>query len=115
MKLTTYLNGTRVGWFEQLKSGAVVLEYDRAWQEAAGRRELSWSLPKSRRRHTGREPVNYLWNLLPDNGDVLERWGRRFGVSPWNPMALLAYVGLDAAGAVQLVDSEGHDDPEPSR
>lgn len=112
MNLTAYLNGVRVGWFEQLKTGAVVLEYDRAWQRDGGRRELSLSLPKSRRRHDGDEPVNYLWNLLPDNDEVLRRWGRKFGVSPGNPVKLLAHVGLDAAGAVQLVDSETHDEPE---
>lgn len=112
MRLTAYLNGTRVGWFEQVQTGRVALEYDPDWQKAAGRRELSWSLPKSRRRHTGDEPVNYLWNLLPDNEDVLERWGRRFSVSPRNPVKLLAHVGLDAVGAVQLVDSEEHDEPE---
>jgi len=112
VRLAAYLNGARVGWFEQLRTGAVVLEYDPSWREDGGRRELSWSLPKSRRRHTGDEPINYLWNLLPDNDDVLARWGRRFGVSPRNPMALLANVGLDAAGAVQLVDADVHDELE---
>lgn len=112
MRLTAYLNGGRVGWFEQVSTGAVALEYDPVWQEEGGRRELSWSLPKSRRRHVGAEPDNYLWNLLPDNVAVLERWGQRFGVSPRNPMALLAHVGLDAAGAIQVVDSQEHDDPE---
>lgn len=114
MKLTAYLNGTRVGWFEQLRTGAIALEYDASWQNESGRRELSWSLPKSRKRHEGSEPGNYLWNLLPDNDQVLGRWGRRFGVSPRNPMALLANVGLDAAGAVQLADSEEHTEPELS-
>jgi len=104
------MNGLRVGWFDQLKAGAIVLEYDRTWQEKGGRRELSLSLPKSRRQHSGSEPVNYLWNLLPDNDKVLERWGTKFGVSSRNPLKLLAHVGLDAAGAVQLVDSEAHDE-----
>ncbi|BDZ55406.1 type II toxin-antitoxin system HipA family toxin [Agromyces marinus] len=114
MRLTAYLNGTRVGWFEQLGGGTITLEYDRAWQQRASRIELSLSVPKSRRVHTGAAPGNYLWNLLPDNTDVLERWGRQFGVSARNPMALLANVGLDAAGAVQLVASGDQDDPELS-
>ena len=112
MRLTAYLDGTRVGWFEQPAGGAITLEYDPVWQQRSGRIELSVSLPKSRRRHTGTAPGNYLWNLLPDNADVLERWGRRFGVSPRNPLALLANVGSDAAGAVQLVPSADHDAPE---
>lgn len=113
MRLTAYLNGIRVGWFEQRGTdSAITLEYDTAWQRRAGRLELSWSLPKSRRRHAGAAPENYLWNLLPDNDEVLTRWGRRFGVSSRNPLSLLARVGLDAAGAVQLVSSDEWDAPE---
>ncbi|QAY73714.1 type II toxin-antitoxin system HipA family toxin [Agromyces protaetiae] len=112
MRLTAYMNGHRVGWFDQLDGGRITLEYDRAWQSGADRTELSWSLPKTRRRHDGAAPGNYLWNLLPDNNDVLERWGRRFGVSSQNQLGLLANVGLDAAGAVQLVDAEEHDEAE---
>ncbi|QTX05603.1 type II toxin-antitoxin system HipA family toxin [Agromyces archimandritae] len=112
MRLTAYLNGHRAGWFELPNGGEITLEYDRAWQAGAGRLELSWSMPKSRRRHGGGAPGNYLWNLLPDNSDVLERWSRRFGVSSRQPMGLLANVGLDAAGAVQLLDSDEYDRPE---
>lgn len=111
-RLTAYLNGTRIGWFEQLRSGAVVLTYDRSWQHRRTTTELSLSLPKSRARHEGAEPLNYLWNLLPDSDAVLNRWASQFGVSARNPMALLAYVGVDAAGAVQLVNSEDFDDAE---
>ncbi|WP_417562276.1 type II toxin-antitoxin system HipA family toxin [Microbacterium sp.] len=114
MRLTTYVDGMRVGWFEQTDSGAITLDYDQRWQNTSGRRELSWSLPKSRRHHRGDGPGNYLWNLLPDNDDVLQRWARRFGVSPRNPLALLANVGLDAAGAVQLVSSDEWDETELS-
>lgn len=105
MRLTAYLDGTRVGWFTQNNRSELVLEFDPTWQRDAGRIELSLSLPKSRRRHGGSAPGNFLWNLLPDNSEVLNRWGRTFGVSSRNPMGLLANVGLDAAGAVQLVDS----------
>jgi len=110
MRLTVYLRGTRVGWFEQRDGGQITLEYDPAWRRSAGRIELSLSLPKSRVRHVGTAPGNYLWNLLPDSGEVLERWGRRFGVSPRNPLAVLGHVGMDTAGAVQLVPSDDHDE-----
>jgi serine/threonine-protein kinase HipA len=112
MRLTAYLDGTRIGWFEQHGDSGITLAYDAVWQRRAGRLELSWSLPKSRRTHTGTAPGNYLWNLLPDNDDVLERWGRSFGVSARNPLSLLAHVGLDAAGAVQLIPSDEWDAPE---
>ncbi len=44
--------------------------------------------------------------LLPDNNEILRRWGQRFHVSPRNPFRLLTHVGEDCAGAVQLVKPE---------
>jgi len=45
----------------------------------------------------------FVWGLLPDNNEVLRRWGQDFHVSPRNPFRLLAHVGEDCAGAVQFV------------
>ena len=78
MRLTAYLDGRRVGWFTQRDSGDVALEFDPAWQRDAGRLELSLSLPKSRRRHEGPAPGNFLWNLPnPDGGIPRGRRTRR--------------------------------------
>lgn len=104
-RLTAYLHGQRVGWFSAL-GDAVDFTFDNAWRDQARRSELSLSMPKSARQHVGTTPKNWLWGLLPDNDGVLERWGRRFGVSPRNPMAVLAHVGMDAAGAVQLTEHD---------
>lgn len=104
-RLTAYLRGDRVGWFTDV-GGGVQFEFDDEWRQGARRMELSLSLPKSRRTHRGDAPITFLWNLLPDNATVLERWGARFSVSPRNPMALLAHVGLDTAGAVQLAETD---------
>ncbi|HWD62426.1 MAG TPA: type II toxin-antitoxin system HipA family toxin [Humibacter sp.] len=113
-RLTAYLGGTRIGWFTQTGSG-ITFRFDDAWRAVAQRAELSQSMPKSRRDHTGSAPVNFLWNLLPDNTAVLERWGSRFGVSARNPMALLEHVGLDAAGAIQLTSRDEPRLEGPSR
>lgn len=113
-RLTAYLNGTRVGWFAQTASGAS-FRFDDSWRAEARRAELSLSLPKSRRDHIGGAPLNYLWNLLPDNSAVLDRWGSRFSVSPRNPVTLLEHVGLDAAGAIQLTVRDEQTLEGPSR
>jgi serine/threonine-protein kinase HipA len=60
----------------------------------------------------------FLWGLLPDNENVLARWGREFQVSSRNPFALLAHVGEDCAGAVQIVPADRLDEvagPGPVR
>ncbi len=104
-RLTAYLSGRRVGWFTAA-GDAVDFSFDDEWRRQARRSELSLSMPKSARVHSGTTPKNWLWGLLPDNDGVLERWGRRFGVSPRNPMAVLAHVGMDAAGAIQLTEHD---------
>lgn len=104
--LTAYIHGRRVGQFTS-DGGRIDFTFDDDWRREARRMELSLSMPKSRQRHEGDAPANYLWNLLPDSEAVLERWGRRFQVSPRNPMALLEHVGMDTAGAVQLSVQDG--------
>lgn len=105
-RLTAFIDGRRVGQFARNGAGPIVFTYDEEWRRGARRLELSLSMPKTRRQHIGDVPRNYLWNLLPDSEAVLERWGTKFGVSPRNPMALLAHVGMDTAGAVQLAESD---------
>ncbi|UFS58562.1 type II toxin-antitoxin system HipA family toxin [Subtercola endophyticus] len=120
-QLTAYLHGFRVGWFRQT-DGAISFEFDDEWREASGRLQLSESLPKSRKVHTGTAPENFLWGLLPDNSAVLVRWGEMFGANPRNALSLLRHVGLDTAGAVQLsevdetvLDAAGGSDPLDDR
>jgi len=48
----------------------------------------------------------YLWGLLPDNEQVLDKWGRKFHVSARNAFGLIAHVGEDAPGAVQFVRAD---------
>lgn len=104
-RLTAYLSGKRVGWFSD-SGNSVEFVFDDEWRNQAKRSELSLSMLKSARVHKGAAPTNWLWGLLPDNDRVLERWGQRFGVSPRNPMAILAHVGMDAAGAIQITEQD---------
>lgn len=48
----------------------------------------------------------FLWGLLPDNEQVLERWAQKFHVSARNVFALISHVGEDCAGAAQFVPPE---------
>jgi serine/threonine-protein kinase HipA len=44
-----------------------------------------------------------MWGLLPDNELILQRWGIENKVSPKHPFGLLAAVGEDCPGAIQLL------------
>jgi len=50
--------------------------------------------------------LSYLWNLLPENPNVLQRWGQQYHVSAANPFKLLAQVGADVPGATQFIPPE---------
>jgi serine/threonine-protein kinase HipA len=54
-------------------------------------------------RHGTRVVTDFMWGLLPDNEQTLRRWGTRYKVSGHNPFALLAAIGEDCPGAVQIV------------
>jgi serine/threonine-protein kinase HipA len=45
----------------------------------------------------------YLWNLLPENPNILQRWSQQFHVSSSSPFKLLKFVGADVPGAAQFL------------
>ena len=102
-RLTVLLNGQEAGEIWQDPSGQLGFAYNESWQTAGGAYPLSFSLPLPKARHADGPIRAYLEGLLPDNSAILERWGRKFSVSPRNAFALLGYLGEDCPGAVQIV------------
>jgi serine/threonine-protein kinase HipA len=85
-------------------------DYSDDWRSSPDAYPLSLSMPLIAEQHGHDAIAAYLWGLLPDDERVLNRWARQFGVSSRNPFALLAEVGEDCAGAVQLVPPDRIDD-----
>ena len=103
-KLVVLLNSRRIGTLHQDPHGQLSFTYDEDYRRTrAGATPLSLSMPLARRTHSNDVVEPYLRGLLPDNENVLRRWGARHGV-PWNsPFAHLRTVGEDVAGAAQFV------------
>ncbi len=80
--------------------------YAPEWRNSAASYPLSLSMPLAAAEHGHKAVDPFLWGLLPDNDGVLKRWGERFQVSPRHAFQLLAHVGEECAGAVQLVRPE---------
>jgi len=102
MKLIVCLEGEVAG-IVQGDGTRASFTYAPEWLESPGAYPLSQSMPMTPTLYTGRRVLTFLWGLLPDNARILDAWGRRFQVSPRNPIALLSHVGEDCAGAVQFV------------
>lgn len=105
-RLVVYLDGTPVGNLVQDDTGRVSFSYHRAYRERRRTVPLSLSMPLAGSIHQQKAVRAFIAGLLPDRPAVLERWGRRYNVSPNNPFALLRHVGMDAAGAVQVLPEE---------
>jgi serine/threonine-protein kinase HipA len=104
-QLFALMDGQWMGTVTSLSS-RLSFDYADQWYENPDAYPISLSMPMSTRRH-GRSRIEpFLWGLLPDNEQVLQNLGQRYHVSPRNVFRLLAHVGEDVAGAVQLVRPE---------
>ncbi|MDT5259664.1 MAG: serine/threonine-protein kinase HipA [Mycobacterium sp.] len=111
--LLVYLDGTLIGTATQSSQGSLGFSYDNEYTDRADPTPLSLSLPILSNRHRDKAVRAYLEGLLPDSEGARQRWAREYHVAPNNPFALLAHVGRDAAGAVQLLPPEA--DPADAR
>lgn len=109
--LSVILEGRPIGEVERRANGSLQLRFDRDYTREADATPLSVSMPPTEETHGDARITSWLWNLLPDNSDVLNRWGRAFGVSVASPFPLLgAGPGHDCAGAVQFCHPSVVDD-----
>lgn len=104
--LVVLIGGRRAGVVTMDAQGRLALRYDEEYVATRNPTPLSLSMPLAQPDH-GDGPIRaFLWGLLPDNEQVLQRWARTYQVSAGNPFALLRHVGEDCAGAAQFVRPE---------
>lgn len=104
--LRVYLDGTPIGTATQSSQGSLGFSYDDEYTVMADPTPVSLSLPVLSNRHRDKAVRAYMEGLLPDSEGARQRWASDYHVSPNNPFALLAHVGRDAAGAVQILPPE---------
>ena len=97
------LDGRVVGAVYQEPRARYRFIYEADWRLAEDSYPLSLSMPLTAAEHDHKEVEAFLWGLLPDNERTLDRYAKTFGVSARNPLALLAHIGADCAGAVQFI------------
>ncbi|WP_240693236.1 type II toxin-antitoxin system HipA family toxin [Thiomicrorhabdus indica] len=96
------MNGLLVGELWKLENGALQFQYAEAWLQSPYARSLSLSLPLSKKVYSGDLIYNFLDNLLPDNDAIRAKMQARFHTRTTQPFDLLAAVGSDCVGAIQL-------------
>lgn len=113
-RLRVYLDGNPIGYAEQ-HSGNLSFEYDEEYRSQPDATPLSLSMPLTAPRYGNRQVRAFLDGLLPDSQPARERWATQYGVSANNPFGLLANVGRDAAGAVQILPPGEESDDAATR
>lgn len=111
LALDIWMNGLYVGVWERSKGAADRLTYDTGWIQSKTGRPLSLSLPFGHARGHGDDMQTlrgdkvaaYFENLIPDNERILQRLRDRYGARSTAPFDLLATIGRDCVGAIQLL------------
>lgn len=111
--LGVWMNGERVGAWTLQANGAEEFAYADEWLESGAARPISLSLPLAPPGTTYRGDVvaAFFDNLLPDSRAIRERIQTRFGAPSMRPFDLLAEIGRDCVGAIQLLP-EGEPPPD---
>ena len=106
--LAVWANGVRVGIWRMPSRGAMEFQYDDAWLQADEARPLSLSLPlvPDRAARKGVAVEAYFDNLLPDSEPIRRRLQDRFRTASRSAFDLLAAIGRDCVGAVQLLEAD---------
>lgn len=104
--LSIWANGELVGRWTPATRRPMELSYENSWLASRSVRPLSLSLPLPL---VGNEPLrgdrveHYFANLLPDSGTIRRRLAQRYAAGSEDTFDLLAAIGRDCVGAVQLL------------
>jgi serine/threonine-protein kinase HipA len=102
-RLNLWMNGLPVGYWEHDR-GTETLGYWNEWIADPQGRPLSLSLPftPNNEPYRGAEVATYFDNLLPDSDAIRRRIATRYQAGGISPFELLATLGRDCVGAIQV-------------
>jgi serine/threonine-protein kinase HipA len=102
-ELEVVIEGDLIGRVRMNKAGRLSFDYESGWRGSTSGYSLSVSMRLADITYSHSAVWPYLWNLLPENPNILQRWGQQFHVSSSNPFKLLKFVGADVPGAAQFL------------
>ncbi|ELY4323417.1 type II toxin-antitoxin system HipA family toxin [Cronobacter turicensis] len=106
-RLALWMNGIPVGYWDK-HNGEDRLAYLPAWPADPQGRPLSLSLPftPGNQPYRGARVRDYFDNLLPDSENIRRRLAMRYRAQSLEPFDLLAELGRDCVGAIQLLPAD---------
>lgn len=103
--LALWANGEYVGRWTIAARGGMELQYDPGWASSPRGRPISLSLPFTLNNQAlkGDRVRHYFEGLLPDSDAIRKRVAARFKTGSTEAFDLLAAIGRDCVGALQLL------------
>lgn len=107
--LAIWANGELVGHWTPASRRPMELRYEDSWLASRSARPLSLSLPLPL---LGNQPLRgervayFFDNLLPDSGAIRRRLAQRYSAGSEDTFDLLAAIGRDCVGAIQLLPAD---------
>jgi serine/threonine-protein kinase HipA len=101
-ELDVLIEGELIGRVRMNKTGRLSFDYKSHWRDSPNGHSLSVSMPLANITYSHNQVWPFLWNLLPENPNILQRWGQQYHVSAASPFKLLGFVGADVPGATQF-------------
>src|ERR1017187_4032420 len=105
--LAIWMNGIHVGTWVVKPHGGHEFSYNKEWIQSSVARPLSLSMPLRLDAYKDECVRAYFDNLLPDSEDIRKRIQGKFCTSTTKPFDLLAEIGRDCVGAIQILP-DGH-------
>lgn len=102
------MNGERVGTWSRSRATTQTFQYDEAWTQSPAARVLSLSLPftPDNAPLRGNMVAWFFDNLLPDSDAIRSRLKSKYATDSTGAFDLLAAIGRDCVGAVQLLPED---------
>ena len=109
--LNIWMNGELVGAWSPRRGSATEFQYAKSWIDSPRSRALSLSLPilPNNAAHRGHHVDAWFDNLLPDSRQIRERIRTRFKTQTLGAFDLLAAIGRDCVGAVQVLKQDAEE------
>jgi serine/threonine-protein kinase HipA len=104
--LHVLMNGFLVGRLEKQSNTNMSFTYDTGWLNTPEARPISLSLPLTPITYTSDRVYYFFDNLLPDNFNIRGRVQSLFQLKSNHPFDLLACIGKDCIGAIQLIEGD---------
>lgn len=99
-RLAVLIGGEHAGWLTQDPQDT--FSYEPGYLTGPNPTPLSISMPLTTFTYRQSRVKPWIDGLLPDSDDVRRRWARQFEVPATNSFLLLAHMGEESPGAVQL-------------